>query len=256
MGTTVTVSRDGPREGTRLRRLIPQCATYPAAGADSNTCGREAAALVSLRAQALAAEPSRPTEPDWFPPQEYRDAGRCWRTADGRTSGRAAPSGSRRTGRRDRRGRGLRGPLAPAQVPLSRTRAEQFDEVVDSAVARLERRWSQELAAVEFAVAEVPPADLPDWAGELGAVGVVVPGRSRPRYATGSGHRDLAARRSTLGTGPLPPRIVLYRRPLEARASDRRELEALVLDVLVEQVADLLGLEPEAVDPDYGFFDD
>lgn len=49
------------------------------------------------------------------------------------------------------------------------------------------------------------------------------------------------------------------RRPLldppptqDARAGDRRELEALVLDVLVEQAADLLGLEPKAVAPDYG----
>ena len=123
-------------------------------------------------------------------------------------------------------------------MPLSRTRAEQFDEVVDSAVARLERRWSQELATVEFAVAEVPPADLPDWAGELVPLAWLFPAVAAPP------------------TGPLPPRIVVYRRPLEARASDRRELEALVLDVLVEQVADLLGLEPEAVDPDYGFFDD
>jgi Zincin-like metallopeptidase len=108
---------------------------------------------------------------------------------------------------------------------------------VDSAVARLERRWGEELAAVEFAVAEVPPAELPDWAGEPVPLAWLFPAASAPPES-------------------LPPRIVVYRRPLEARAGDRRELEALVLDVLVEQVADLLGLEPEAVDPDYGFFED
>jgi len=153
--------------------------------------------------------------------------------------------------RRDRRGRGLRGPLAPAQVPLSRTRAEQFDELVDAAVARLERRWGQELAAVEFAVAEVPPSELPDWAGTPVPLAWLFPAVAAPAPVppTGPPTRDP-------GIGPLPPRIVLYRRPLEARAGDRRELEALVLDVLVEQVADLLGLEPEAIDPDYGFFED
>jgi len=30
--------------------------------------------------------------------------------------------------RRDRRGRGMRGTLAPAQVPVSRTRSEIFDD--------------------------------------------------------------------------------------------------------------------------------
>jgi predicted Zn-dependent protease with MMP-like domain len=131
-----------------------------------------------------------------------------------------------------------------------RSRAEQFDELVDAAVARLERRWGQELAAVEFAVAEVPPSELPDWAGTPVPLGWLFPAVTAPAPVP-------PTRPPTRDHGePLPPRIVLYRRPLEARAGDRRELEALVLDVLVEQVADLLRLEPEAVDPDYGFFED
>jgi predicted Zn-dependent protease with MMP-like domain len=43
---------------------------------------------------------------------------------------------------------------------------------------------------------------------------------------------------------------VLYRRPLELRAVDREDLADLVKDVIVEQVANLLGLDPEDVDPD------
>ena len=61
--------------------------------------------------------------------------------------------------RRDRRGRGLRGRLVPPSVPLYRSRAQQFDDIVLEAVARLEPRWEAELSGVEFAVQEVPDAD-------------------------------------------------------------------------------------------------
>ncbi len=46
-------------------------------------------------------------------------------------------------------------------------------------------------------------------------------------------------------------RLVLFRRPLEHRAEDLRELEALLLTVIVEQVADVLGVPPEEVLPGY-----
>jgi predicted Zn-dependent protease with MMP-like domain len=141
-----------------------------------------------------------------------------------------APSrGTGRRRRRDRRGRGLRGPLAPPQVPLSRSRAEQFDELVERSVGRLERHWEQELADVEFAVAEVPPA----------------------RTRAGGPEQVLLAR-TWEATGSAPARVVVYRRPLEARAADPADLEALVHDVIVEEVAALLGVTPEAVDPAYG----
>ena len=43
--------------------------------------------------------------------------------------------------RRDRRGRGLRTPLLPADIPASRTRSQRFDQAVLEAVADLEERW-------------------------------------------------------------------------------------------------------------------
>ena len=67
--------------------------------------------------------------------------------------------------RRDRRGRGLRGPLAPAAVPLSRTPSEAFDDLVLDAVEELEAHWAAELADVEFAVEDVPPGAAPTSAG-------------------------------------------------------------------------------------------
>jgi predicted Zn-dependent protease with MMP-like domain len=51
--------------------------------------------------------------------------------------------------------------------------------------------------------------------------------------------------------GQLPPRIVVYRRPVESRTGDDTDLAALVHEVVVEQVAHLLGLAPEQVDPAY-----
>ena len=48
---------------------------------------------------------------------------------------------------------------------------------------------------------------------------------------------------------PTPPRIVLYRRPLEIRAHRPDDLADLVHDVVVDQVAILLGLDPDEIDP-------
>ena len=52
-------------------------------------------------------------------------------------------------------------------------------------------------------------------------------------------------------TRSTPPRLVLFRRPIEHRAESRADLEALVLTVVVEQLADYLGVPAEDVHPDY-----
>ena len=130
--------------------------------------------------------------------------------------------------RRDRRGRGPRGPLLPAGLPAYRTRAERFDHLVLQAVARLEKRWAQQLDGTEFAVEDVPPSNPAPW--EHGGVPL---GRYFP---------------ADVG---LPARIVIYRRPVETRALDAGDLEDLVRDVVVEQVAHLLARSPDEVDPDY-----
>ncbi len=135
--------------------------------------------------------------------------------------------------RRDRHGRGLRGPLAPAGSPLYRSRAERFDELVLQAVAQLEPRWESELAGVEFAVEEVPAAERP---------------------AEDLLHDDddpVPLARLDPARAARPARIVLYRRPLLARADDEDELGELVLDVVIEEFARLLGLDPQSIDPGY-----
>jgi predicted Zn-dependent protease with MMP-like domain len=133
--------------------------------------------------------------------------------------------------------------LAPPGVPLHRSRSERFDELVLEAVARLERRWEAQLSGVEFAVEEIPPPDPPGIGPESVSLARLDPGSP----GTGSpGTGDEAVAR--------PPRIVVYRRPLSARADSEDELSELVFEVVVEEFARLLGVDPEDVDP--GFTDD
>jgi hypothetical protein len=167
--------------------------------------------------------------------------------------------------RRDRHGRGLRGSLVPPGVPLHRTRSERFDDLVLLAVSQLEPRWEAELSSIEFGVEEIPPI-LPD-AGDpdpvplarlepgstrlgRGEAGSGRPARSEPAAGTPlPAPRDAAGLRHD--TPDQPARIVLYRRPLLARADGEEELAELVLDVIVEQFAHWLGVDPQTVDPGY-----
>ncbi|WP_407703473.1 metallopeptidase family protein [Streptomyces triticirhizae] len=128
---------------------------------------------------------------------------------------------------RDRHGRGMRGPVAPPQVPLALTRADTFDSLVHDSAERLRRRLPQ-LDGVDFVVREVPVLRGASVDGAVPLGGVVRASRGR---------RD---------------RIVVYRRPVELRSRNRDECAQLVHEVVVEQAAELLGLAPESVDPGYG----
>ena len=131
--------------------------------------------------------------------------------------------------------------LAPPGVPLHRSRSQRFDELILEAVARLEPRWEAQLSGVEFAVEEIPPPDPPGLGPESVSLARLDPGSP----GTGSpGTGDGAVAR--------PPRIVVYRRPLAARADSEDELSELVFEVVVEEFARLLGVDPEDVDPGFG----
>jgi predicted Zn-dependent protease with MMP-like domain len=121
----------------------------------------------------------------------------------------------------------------PPGVPLYRSRSQKFDDLILEAVARLEPRWETELSTVEFAVQEVPDDDGDD-------------GVPLARIVRGSPDT------SDPGNPATPPRIVLFRRPLLARAEDEDELSELIFDVVVEEVAEILGVDPEVIDPGYG----
>lgn len=134
------------------------------------------------------------------------------------------------TRRRDRHGRGMRGPGVVPRVPGQpelRTPRERFDDLALGIVMEIDERWQDRLGLVEYAVEDTPLVP-DDWTTET------VPLASLVR-----------------GSGTTPTRLVLFRRPIEHRAETRSDLEALVLTVVVEQIADLLGIEPEQVDPRY-----
>lgn len=100
------------------------------------------------------------------------------------------------------------------------SRREHFDELVLDAAETVERRVGHDLG-LELAVEDVPPSDPAPW--EHG----VALGRLFP------------AERG------LPARLVIYRRPVTQRAHDEGELAALVSEVVTEQVARMLGRDPE-----------
>jgi predicted Zn-dependent protease with MMP-like domain len=124
----------------------------------------------------------------------------------------------------------MRGPgLLPGSVgrPGRRTPRERFDDLVLDIVTDIDRRWQDRLGLVEYAVEDAP--QIPDdWSSRT------VPLSSLVR-----------------GSGATPTRLVLFRRPIEHRCESRSDLEAMVLTVVVEQVAELLGIDPEVVDPRY-----
>ena len=118
-------------------------------------------------------------------------------------------------------------PVDPG-TPMMRTARQRFDQLVLDVVAPLDERWQRHLGLVEYAVEDAPM--LPDdWGDDT------VPLSSLVR-----------------GKGQAPTRLVLFRRPIEHRATTRDELEAMVHTVVVEQLAELLNLPPGQVDERYG----
>ncbi len=114
----------------------------------------------------------------------------------------------------------------PSDLPVFRSRAQAFDDLVLDAVERLERLWARELANVDFLVEDVPP--IPPH----GTLTETIPFSRLENDPSGRA------------------RIVVYRRPVEIRTKDPEEMALLVHETVVEEVANLLGVEPESVDPE------
>jgi len=124
----------------------------------------------------------------------------------------------------------MRGPAITPRVPGQPelpTGRERFDDIALGIVMEIDQRWQDRLGLVEYAVEDTP--QIPDdWASGT------VPLSSLVR-----------------GTGATPTRLVLFRRPIEHRCETRSDLEAMLLTIVVEQVAELLGIDAEDVDPRY-----
>ncbi|GAA1893778.1 hypothetical protein GCM10009814_24470 [Lapillicoccus jejuensis] len=119
--------------------------------------------------------------------------------------------------------------MAWPPVPAMASRAERFDDLVLDAAGRVEDRWSGPFPPVELAVEDVPPSDPAPWE-----------------------HAEVPLGRLFPATGSEAARVVVYRRPVETRVQGQRELAALVAEVVTEQLAGLLGVRPEELDPELG----
>ncbi|MGA9872743.1 MAG: metallopeptidase family protein [Rhodococcus sp. (in: high G+C Gram-positive bacteria)] len=150
-------------------------------------------------------------------------------------------SGRRTTSRSAaRHGRGIRGPVIPNTLPGHRSRADKFDRAVLEAFARIGHRWHEKLDRLDIAVDEVPKIRAIDpesvtWPPEVVAEGPVPLSRLVPAGIDKRGDTTRA-------------RIVLFRQPLQRRAKHRDDLEDLLYEVLVEQVATYLGIDPDDID--------
>jgi hypothetical protein len=118
----------------------------------------------------------------------------------------------------------LPGPYSPARPPVDAGRVARFDGIVLDCAERLQRHLGGMIDGVEFAVEDVP-STLPADATELAL----------------STHLPSATGGST--------RVVVFRRPVELRVQGRADTIELVTDLLIEELAELLGRDADELDP-------
>lgn len=145
---------------------------------------------------------------------------------------------------RDRHGRGARGPLLPQATPRYRSKAERFDMAVLEAYAPVQNAFAEQLAGLDLAVDTIPrmrlSADMTIMPDDIIADGPVPLGRIVPAGVDSQGR-------------PTRARMVIFRMPIEARATTPAEREELLGTVITALAANYLNLEPEDVDPRFSW---
>ena len=137
--------------------------------------------------------------------------------------------------RRDRHGRGLRGPLArpneftggPVPVRTPPRGAALFAECLRSSVSTGMAHCPQAFVGVDIGFEEVPTNVERWWADKV----------------------PLAS--ATSATSARNASVVLFRRPIEHRAQDTAELRRLVHRALLEQLSALTGIDADQIDPSF-----
>lgn len=104
------------------------------------------------------------------------------------------------------------------------TRQEAFDDVVRDVAEGLDRVLEQRGLVVEYATMDIPTDLGPGWAPEVPLA------------------RTVPATRST------PPRMIAFRRPIEARAVGRSAVSALVRSVLAAELSALFAIPLEELE--------
>ena len=127
--------------------------------------------------------------------------------------------------KRDRHGRGMRGPMLPHRVPAYENRSKKFTRLVDEAVTEIEGRFPASMTSVAISTEEVPSK------------------------------RDLVMNDGSVALGRAeranPSRVVLYRHPIELRSEDDEQLNRIIRDVLALYVGMILDMRPDQIDPNY-----
>lgn len=127
--------------------------------------------------------------------------------------------------RRDRHGRGLRGPVLHPVLPAWRTRAEKFDDIISLEVATYRRALGDVVDRFDFGVLEVPEADPAPWED----------GIPQARYFP-------------MTNAKVEGRIILYRRPILQAAPTKGHVALLIHAIVTQQLANALGKSPEEID--------
>lgn len=128
--------------------------------------------------------------------------------------------------RRDRHGRGIRGPIVPFFVPAWRTRAEKFDDIITADLAQFSLILGKEMEHIDFAVLDVPDSDPAPWENGVPMA------------------RFLPFERGAKITG----RIVFYRMPMLTAARRTPNPRLFLHDIVTQQLASALGKFPEDID--------
>ena len=128
--------------------------------------------------------------------------------------------------RRDRHGRGLRGPVVPFTVPAWRTRADVFDDLLATDLAEFKRRLGERMAHLDYGVLDVPASEPAPW--EAGVPLARFLPIDRP--------------------GRIAGRIVFYRLPILMAANRTDTPQWFIHDVVTQQLASALGVGPEDID--------
>lgn len=134
--------------------------------------------------------------------------------------------------RRERHGRGMRGRLALPNpytgeaVPRAREvpPASFFTHCVKDALTQIARQCPDALAAMDVGVEDVPPMTQ-SWVDRV----------------------PLAV--AVSATPSKNGQVVVFRRPIERRASTRSGLRILVYRTIVEQLSEATGISLDEIDP-------
>ncbi|QRV01867.1 metallopeptidase family protein [Arcanobacterium phocisimile] len=128
--------------------------------------------------------------------------------------------------RRDRHGRGIRGPVVGTDSPAYRTRARKFDDILAWELDEFRKHLGHVLLRYDFAVLDVPATDPAPWEDGVPLA------------------RFLPFERPSKILG----RIVFYRMPMTMAALAEEDPRTFIHNVMVSQIATALNASADDID--------